>query len=148
MYNELWSISCVLFLLGFLFMAVGSIWRFLLQQDETFQGSAEARVVDIRTEPRTGEASLSEFRNRQAAVFEFYAGGRPVKVTDPSDAYPCPYRLNQRIRIRYDLQNPEHFYVEEKNRKKQLAGAAHTLGVGCIAGGCVLFFLYAGGVRI
>ncbi|MDO4322802.1 MAG: hypothetical protein Q4C61_09770 [Lachnospiraceae bacterium] len=148
MYHELWTISCVLFALGFLCGAAGLFLKYYFQRNERYQGHAEARVVDIVAEPRKGLASLSEFHNRQAAVFEFYAGGRLIKVKDPADTYPCPYYLNQRIHISYDKEEPEHFYIEKKNHWKQLASGISMLGVVCIVAGCVLFLMYAARVTV
>ncbi len=148
MYNALWTISCVVFVLGFICGAAGLFLKYYSQKNENYKGHAEARVVDIIAEPRKGAASLSEFRNRQVAVFEFYAGGRLIKVKDPADTYPCPYHLNQRIRINYDIDEPEHFYIEGKNPWKHLASAVSMLGVACIVAGCVLFLMYAARITV
>lgn len=148
MYNELWTISCIIFVVGFLCGGAGLFFRYYSQKNERYKGHADARVVDIVAEPRKGQASLSEFHNRQAAVFEFYADGRLIKVKDPADTYPCPYHLNQHIRVNYDVDEPEHFYIEGKNRWKQLASGISMLGVACIVTGCVLFFMYAARVTV
>lgn len=148
MYNALWAISCVVLALGFICGGAGLFFRYYSRRNESYKGHAEARVVDIVAESRKGQASFSEFHNRQAAVFEFYAGGKLIKVKDPTDTYPCPYHLNQRIRINYDIDEPEHFYIEGKNRWEQLASAVSILGVTCIVAGCVLFLLYAARITV
>lgn len=140
--------SCVLFVLGFLCGAAGLFLRYLAGRKEQYSGHAEARVVDIVAEPRSGAASLSEFRNRQAAVFEFYADGQLVKVRDPADTYPCPYHQGQRLRVDYDPEQPEHFCIANQNRRSLLASAVSTLGVACIVAGCVAFLMYAGRVTL
>ena len=131
MYNALWSISLLFIFLGILLAGAGVLLKLLAQKNEVYKGRAEARVVDIVTEPRKGEASLSEFRNYQVAVFEFYAGGHLVKVRDSADTYP-----------------PEHFQIEDRNIFCQLGSAANMLSAGFILAGFLLFFLYASGVRI
>ena len=90
------------------------------------------------TKPRGGQASLSEFRNNRVAVFEFFANGRPVKVSDPADTYPCPYRMDQKVRICYDPENPEHFEVESVNIKSRIADAIRMLGIVFAIAGCIL----------
>lgn len=140
--------SIVCFVLGFLSCGAGLFWQLYFKKNEKYRGHAEARVVDIVTEPRRGQASLSEFHNRQAAVFEFYAGGKPIKVKDPADTYPCPYNRNERVRINYDPDAPEQFEIEERNRWREVASVIEILGVVCIAVGCILFLMYAGRVEI
>lgn len=148
MYNALWSISLLFIFLGILLAGAGVFLKLLAQKNEVYKGRAEARVVDIVTEPRKGEASLSEFRNYQVAVFEFYAGGHLVKVRDSADTYPCPYYRGQKVRIAYDESAPEHFQIEDRNIFCQLGSAANMLSAGFILAGFLLFFLYASGVRI
>ncbi len=148
MYNALWVISCVVFVIGFVCGGAGLFLRYYSRRNENYKGHAEARVVDIVAEPRRGLAALSEFHDRQAAVFEFYAGGRLIKVKDSADTYPCPYYLNQRIRISYDIDEPEHFYIEGKKHWEQLASAVSILGVVCIVAGCALFLLYAARITV
>lgn len=148
MYNALWSISLLFIFLGILLAGAGVLLKLLAQKNEVYKGRAEARVVDIVTEPRKGEASLSEFRNYQVAVFEFYAGGHLVKVRDSADTYPCPYYRGQKVRIAYDESAPEHFQIEDRNIFCQLGSAANMLSAGFILAGFLLFFLYASGVRI
>ncbi len=148
MYNALWSISLLFIFLGILLAGAGVLLKLLAQKNEVYKGRAEARVVDIVTEPRKGEASLSEFRNYQVAVFEFYAGGHLVKVRDSADTYPCPYYRGQKVRIAYDESAPEHFQIEDRNIFCPLGSAANMLSAGFILAGFLLFFLYASGVRI
>ena len=147
MYKELWTASCILLVFGFLGTVGGSLLKYFSKKNEVLKGSAEARVVDIVPEPRRGTASLSEFHNRQAAVFEFYAGGRLVKVMDHADTYPCPYRLNQRVQIRYDVDDPENFYVKEKDKMDKISTGINIVSMCFIIAGCVLFLVYAAGIQ-
>jgi hypothetical protein len=147
MYNGLWLLSCFLLIFGFVFGGASFFLAHYAAQHEQYKGRAEARVVNIVAEPRTGEASLSEFRNRQVAVFEFFAGGQLYKVYDKADTYPCPYDLNQRVRIVYDPASPEDFCIEQKNLWRRLSHIANLLGVACLLAGCIAFFLYAVGIR-
>ena len=148
MLSELWMLSCVFLVVGFCCTAAGAVWKFALHRKDRYEGHAEARVVDIVTKPRGGQASLSEFRNNRVAVFEFFANGRPVKVSDPADTYPCPYRMDQKVRICYDPENPEHFEVESVNIKSRIADAIRMLGIVFAVAGCILFFLYAARVEV
>ena len=148
MYNILWSVSVLLIFLGILLAGAGAFFKFFAQKNEVYKGRAEARVVDIVTEPRKGAASLSEFRNYQVAVFEFYAEGHLIKVRDSADTYPCPYYRGQKVRIAYDESAPEHFQIEDRNLFYQLGSAANILSACFILAGYLLFFMYASGVRI
>ena len=85
MLNNWWIGSCILFILGVVFAAAAAVLKYYAGRDTRHGRIAEARVVDIVAEERTGDAALSEFRNRQAAVFEFYADGKLIKITDKND---------------------------------------------------------------
>jgi hypothetical protein len=134
--------------MGFLCAAAAVFFRYHSQKNRAYRGHAEAKVVDILTEPRTGASSLSEFRNRQAAVFEFYAGGRLVKVKDTKDTYPCPYFLNQRVLIDYDTETPENFCIASRSIRKWIPDGFSFLSVCLIVAGCVTFCMYAAGIRL
>ena len=101
---DFWSISCVMLVLAVIMAIAAMVLKYTGNSKERYTGHADARVVDIVMEPRNGTYSLSQFYNRQAAVFEFYADGKLVKVKDTEDVYPTPYHMNQKIRILY---NPE-----------------------------------------
>lgn len=141
--HELWTASCVLLLLGFLCGAAGAALGWYRRSREMYRGHAEARVVELAIERKTGEASLSEFRNRQVAVFEFYAGGKLIKVRDKSDVYPCPYYMNQRVRICYDPADPQQFQIEERSVLQLAEKLLQLACAGLILAGAVAFLMYA-----
>lgn len=143
MYHEFWTASLVLFALGLLLAVLYLVVKLYGARNAYYPAQAEARVVDFVIVPRTGQAALSEFRNRQAAVFEFFADGKPVKVTDTSDRYPCPYRLNQRVRVCYDPAAPQNYRVIPPTPRRFLPPLLGALSVLCVVGGCVLFLMYA-----
>lgn len=148
MYHDLWMASCIVLALGLLCTVAGAILKYLSQRDTVYEGHAEARVVDIVTQRRTGEASLSEFRNCQVAVFEFFAGGKPVKVRDTTYAYPCPYTMNQRIRICYNPEQPQEYEIEGSDRWKRLGGIMSMLGIAGVLAGCIIFLMYAARIEL
>ena len=128
--------------------AAGICLKYYGEQIEPLKGRAEARVVDIVTVPRTGEATLSEFRNRQAAVFEFYAGGKLIKVTDPADTYPCPYQMHQKVNISYEPSDPKDFRILEKNRWVNAGKVLYICGIFFLCFGCLCFLLHAARVEV
>lgn len=117
------------------------------ERQEVYPGRTEARVVEIVTEPRTGDATLSEFRHRQAAVFEFYAGGKLIKVKDPSDTYPCPYKLHQRVKICYDPYDPQQYRILGKNKWKDAGRCVYALSIFSFVLGGVLFLMHASRIQ-
>lgn len=143
MSGELWNASCVLFVLGAICAIAGIVLKYYGEKQEKFRGRAEARVVDIVTEPRTGASSLSEFRNRQAAVFEYYAGGKLIKVKDPSVTYPCPYQLHQKVKICYDPANPKNYCIAGRNWWRRAGTCLYVSGIVAALLGCTLFLIYA-----
>ena len=128
--------------------AAGVGMKYYGEHLEPLKGRAEARVVDVITVPRTGDASLSEFRNRQAAVFEFYAGGKLIKVTDPADTYPCPYQMHQKVNISYELSDPKDFRILEKNKWVNAGRVLYISGIIFLCLGCLCFLLHAERVEL
>lgn len=143
MYNTMWNISCLLIVAGFICTLAGEAVKLLYRRDGSYTGRAQAKVVDIVAKPRSAEASLSEFRNNQVAVFEFFANGRPVKVNDTADTYPCPYRMNQNVTVCYDPARPERFYIASHDKKSVIARTLGVCGVVLILAGGALFLMYA-----
>ena len=148
MSTDFWNMSCVMMVLGLVFVLGGVILNGYAARQRRYRGHAEAKVVDIITEPRSDAFALSQFRNRQLAVFEFYADGRPVKVKDKGDPYPSPYKMNQKIQILYNPENPQEYCVAKRDRWKLLASCLNTAGVLCIVCGCILFLMYAARIEL
>jgi hypothetical protein len=148
MFRDWLVLSFLFWGLAILLLAAAQLLRYALRQEERYPGHAEARVVDIRNEPRSQEAALSEFRNRQVAVFEYFADGKLVKVVDEADTYPCPYHMNQKVRICYNPDDPMEYEVEPYNRKRVWGSILHGLGLVFAFAGCILFLLYAAGISL
>lgn len=148
MYRELWNASIVLLILGGVAAAAGVCFRYYAAKLAPYRGFAEARVIAVKAVPRQGEASFSEYRNRLAAVFEFYADGRPVKVVDPTDQYPCPYRIGDRVQICYNPDNPSEYRIVRRNKWAALGTYCSLLSIVLVLTGCTLFLVYAGRIRL
>lgn len=143
-----WNWSCFFLITGILMMAAGVCLKYYGEQLEPMRGRAEARVVDIITVPRTGEATFSEFRNRQAAVFEFYAGGKLVKVTDPADTYPCQYHMHQTVNVCYETNDPRCFRILESNRWIKAGKYIYMAGIAALCLGGTCFLLHAARIEL
>ncbi len=139
---ELWIASIVLWILGILIAAFGLIFRAYGRRDRPYSGYAEAEVVDIVPASR-GAQTHSAFQNRQAAVFQFYADGKLIKITDDTDTYPCPYSLHQRVYISYSPDDPKRYAVLREEKTQYGGTALNIFGVFLIMIGCLCFFLYA-----
>ena len=143
MYHELWNASIVFLILGGLCFLAAQICNACSYRYLRYPSRAEARVIDIVAVPREGNAALSEYHNRLAAVFEFYADGRPIKVIDATETYPCPYRKNERVQICYDPNDPKRHEVIKKDKWKILSQRFNRLGILLLLTGCGLFLFYA-----
>lgn len=148
MYNDLWIVSCVLLVLGALCAAAGTAFKYYGMREDDYPGHAEAEVVDIIPVARTDRSVFSEFSNRQAAVFQFYADGKLRKVVDTSEVYPCPYKLNQRVKICYDPADPERYSIPVTNKWKRMGSILSTAGPAALCAGCLLYLFYASGIEL
>ncbi|MCD7815002.1 MAG: DUF3592 domain-containing protein [Lachnospiraceae bacterium] len=140
--NSLWIGGIVLIILGLISEIAGSVLKVVNASKRSYTGYAEAKVVAIIPVERDRYAQ-ARFRNRQAAVFEFFADGKLIKIVDTEDAYPCPYQINQRVRLSYDPEEPQNYSLIGKEPMYILAVALNILGVLLILGGCLLFLKYA-----
>ncbi|MCC8102162.1 MAG: DUF3592 domain-containing protein [Clostridiales bacterium] len=140
--NSLWIGGIVFIILGLLAEVAAVILKALNATKRPYAGYAEAKVVDIIPVERDRYAQ-ARFRNRQAAVFEFFADGKLIKIVDTEDTYPCPYQINQRVRLSYDPEEPEKYCVIGKEQMYILAVMLNVLGVILILAGCLLFLRYA-----
>lgn len=148
MLNNWWIGSCIFLIMGVIFAVASAVLNYWSNRETRHLRVTEARVVDIIAEPRTGDAAFSEFRNRQAAVFEFFADGKLIKQKDSKDTYPCPYYMNQRLKICYDPENPEQFFVLQVNKWNRAAFGMSYLSVVCFVLGFILFFMYAARIEL
>lgn len=146
--NNWWTGSCILLILGLIFAAVTILLRYYASKETRHGRMTEARVVDIIPEERTGEAALSEFKNRQAAVFEFYAEGKLIKVTDKNDTYPSPFYMGQRLKICYNPEHPEEFFIVQVNKWSRIAFGMNYLSIICFVLGCLFFLMHASRVQL
>ncbi len=142
MSNEWWIAAAILIVLGILTVIAGSILNVYSESSRPYEGFAEGKVVEIVSLERDPNM-VARFRNRQAAVFEFFADGKLVKVTDREDTYPCPYELNERVRISYDPGDPLRFRVIHSESRHLLSNVLNILGVVLILIGVFVFICYA-----
>ncbi len=142
MSNELWIAGTVLLIIGVVIAVVGIVLNTYSVSSRPYEGLTEGKVVDIVSVERSPNEE-AEFRNRQAAVFEFYANGKLMKVVDQNGTYPCPYELNQKVSISYDPEFPVRFRVIHEKRRSYLSVILNIVGVIFILGGVLLFMRYA-----
>ncbi|MCD7746228.1 MAG: DUF3592 domain-containing protein [Lachnospiraceae bacterium] len=142
MTSDLWIKGVVFIILGLIACIAGVVMKLYAATRRPYPGYAEARVVDIISVERDRYAE-SRFRNRQAAVFEFYANGKLIKIVDREDSYPCPYHLYQKVRLCYDPADPEQYRVITAERERTLSVVLNAVGIVLILIGVLIFILYA-----
>ncbi|MCC8137479.1 MAG: DUF3592 domain-containing protein [Clostridiales bacterium] len=142
MSDSLWIKGVICIVLGLAAYIAGLILKLYSTQKRPYAGCADARVVDIIPVERDRNAE-AQFRNRQAAVFEFFADGKLIKLVDKEDAYPCPYELGQHLRLCYDPGNPEEYTILRESKQYYQGIALNVLGVVLIVAGVLMFLRYA-----
>ncbi|MCD7955822.1 MAG: DUF3592 domain-containing protein [Lachnospiraceae bacterium] len=142
MSGNLWIKGAVLVVLGLIADIAGLIVKIYSTYMRPYEGYTEAKVVDIISVERDRNAE-SRYRNRQAAVFQFFAEGKLVKIVDSEDAYPCPYELGQRVRLCYDPENPEKYIVLREEKMRYRSIVLNMAGVALIMAGVLMFLAYA-----
>ncbi len=140
--SNLWIAGTVLLIIGVVIAVAGIVLNTYSISSRPYEGMTEGKVVDIVSVERNPNEE-AEFRNRQAAVFEFYANGKLMKVVDRHATYPCPYERNQKVRICYDPEFPVRFRVIHAEKRSYLSVILNIVGVIFILGGVFLFMRYA-----
>ncbi len=141
---NLWTASFICFILSAVFAAVSAVCRHMEKSRRPYAKKTRGRVVHIITEPADGGKNRTEFHDRQYAVIEFFAQGRPTKVRSQASVYPCPYHIGQELDLCYDPDAPEHYRILTDRKWEILAALAYGLSLAMIAAGCALFLLFAG----
>lgn len=145
---DFWSMSCGLAVIGILCAIAAEVMRQIAKRKECYHGYAEARVVAFITEPRNDTYVFSQFHNRQAAVFEFIVDGKLIKGTDPSEVYPSPYRINQKVKVLYDPKDPQKFCAAAQNSWRLAASAMKLAAVALIVFAVFCFLMYAARIEL
>lgn len=140
---DFWSMSCIAVVCGSLLAVTAQILQYIAKSKEQYLGHAEGRVVGFITEPRNDTYAFSQFHNRQAAVFEFFADGKLIKGKDPGEVYPSPYQINQKLKILYDPSDPQKFCVADRNPWMLAAKLAKAAAICLIVAACAFFLMYA-----
>lgn len=143
MNSIIWVLSWIFIILGFLLVVAGSIGSTYNLSKERYKGHASGTVVEI-------VAGMPDQRGLESGVHDYYypviayfARGQFFKEQYTKGSNPCPFTVNQKIALRYDLENPEKFVIAKPTRLHYLSRLSYFAGLFfCISGG-IAFLLYA-----
>ena len=102
----LWNVSLVLIVIGLLAFAAGIILQVIRREKEQAVRRVQARVVELVLDENT-KGSAYGLRNSYYPVFEYYADGKLIKVRHKEGAWPSRYKVNDRVSLLYDPEEPE-----------------------------------------
>ncbi len=142
MSNSLWIKGVICIIFGLAVDIFGLVLKIYDERRRPYDGYTDARVVDIISVERERYAE-ARYRNRQAAVFEFFSDGKLIKLVDKEDIYPCPYRLGQHIHLCYDPDDPQNYIVISKDKQHWRAVGLNVTGMILVLAGVMMFLVYA-----
>ena len=128
----------VYFFVGIVFLAIG-LWALIycVVRERNYNGRASALVLDIvKKQYRSYDSHRLTIHYHP--VLEFHANGRYVKNTYFAGSNPCKYIVGQNITVRYDVNNPEIYFIEGEKVTKVLGIIFTIIGTVIIAVGVSL----------
>lgn len=132
----------IFFLVGIIFLAIGLVFlRNNIRRERNYNGRTTALVIDIvKKELSTSSTEIRSIHHHP--VLEFYANGRHIKNTYFVGSNPCKYVVGQNVTVRYDINNPEKYFIEGEKLTKILGIVFTIIGVVVITVGIsVLVYL-------
>ncbi len=141
--NRLWVASCVLIVLGLLFLLAGFLVKFWRNQKEELKAETTANVVELLLENPGTHRRPGSFQNCYYPVLEYYVGGKLYRVRYPHGSYPSMYHVGQKLTLRYDPDHPLTYRIEERNPWKFFSFLLTGGGIVCLLTGFVIFLIFA-----
>lgn len=133
----------ILIILGMLGMAAGILLQSYRRYKEPYKGRATAAVMEIVPGPPDSKGKASGVHDYFYAVFVYYAGSRLIKKRFPKGGNPCPFYLNQQVRIYYKLEDPELFKLAEPGPQKKIEQLLYAAGAALVVLGIFSYLFYA-----
>lgn len=142
MNKGLWDTSLGLVILGLLMIGAGTVYNWYILGKMRLQGKAEGKVVDLELREGSGEGN-TPFSNALYPVIEYYAKGKLYKVVCSEGSYPSPYKIGDRMTIRYSLHNPARFVIAGTTREEKIAKISQAAGAALVGIGILIFIRFA-----
>lgn len=136
-------LSGVFIVIGVVLILGTAVFRYYFQGKEKYQGRADGQVVDLVVDKPDQEGERAGIHHYYYPVIAYYANGLLFKERYEKGSNPSEFRMNQHLKICFNLEKPYHFKILEKDPRSYLLTAVYLLGfLFCIAGG-ITFLLFA-----
>ena len=101
--------------MGLLFLLIGIfLVKVFGRRRKTASMVTTARVVDVECRRDSGGSTY------YYPVFEYYAGGRMLRVVSTFGSSPCRYQTGEETELHYDPEKPEKFWCERDTKMMKL----------------------------
>lgn len=142
MSNVIWGISGFLLITGILSIGAGVLSQRILKKKEEYQGNAVGTVIDIVMDEADEEGKGRGIREYFYPILGYYAHGKLQKSRYKVGSYPCKYKLNDKINIKFKEDSPEEFIVAVKDRANKLSSILYIVGIILCIIAEILFVVY------
>lgn len=136
-------LSAVCFILGTVLLAGGNFGEYYRHSNERYKGRALATVIEVIADKPDAAGVAAGIHTYYYPVFAYYAAGRLIKVRYTQGGYPCPYKMNEQVKICYDVHSPEKFVLAEPQNLKKVSKTGYYLGIILLVAGVAFFLIYA-----
>jgi ABC-type antimicrobial peptide transport system permease subunit len=142
MSNLVWIVSGLLLLIGAILIGVGIISQIILKKRDYYKGSVTGTVIDIVVDEADQEGQEKGIREYFYPVLGYYANGKLKKVQSKIGSYPSTYKINDKIKIKFNEKEPEDFILAENNPSKLVSRLCYLVGIACCVLADFIFIIY------
>jgi len=143
MNSFIWILSWVFIILGILLIIIGNISSTFDKRKEVYKGHTVGTVVGLAAGLPDESGRESGVHDYYYPIIAYYARGQFFKERYGKGGNPCPFSLNQKLSLCYDIESPDQFIVAEPTQLHYISKVCYFTGLGlCIAGGFT-FLMFA-----
>jgi len=118
MSTYVWEGSVILLFIGILCSTMGVILKRVAQRKEKYDKTTDGNILDLVLDEADLTGKARGIKEYYYPVLVYYANGQLTKVRAKKGRFPTSYKINDKVTVRYDGDNPEDCVVQERNLLK------------------------------
>lgn len=120
MSTNVWVKSVILLFIGIFCSTLGVILKRVAQRKEKYDKTADGSILELVLDEADLKGKVRGIKEYYYPVIVYYANGQLTKVRAKEGKFPTTYRINDKVTVRYDGDNPKDCVVQERNLLKSV----------------------------